>query len=414
LTRRTRRLPDLLLWALLAAIIAVFLARTLVPAQNRLSHGFLAYYAAGDLIASGADGRQLYDLPAFRQRVRELSHGTVNDAYHGNTPALAVAWLPFATLPVESSRRLWIWLNGAFLLIAGALTVARLPRVSRLPAAVLLALLLTATGPAREHMFVGQMYALMLLLHTVGWQAYERRHEALAGAALAATMMLKVSGWPIVVLLLLRRRWAALGWAAGTALALFLFTLPWVGLDAWREAVFVQMPAWAAMPEGMLSAYQTVSSLWQHLFNGDAVFNPHPVADRPGLAIAAMTLTTLAACAALLLPRLSTQVQYGSALVLTVLLSPVAEQYHYMLVLLPFALLCLHGGFAGSRRFKLALLLTGLLLAAPFDYKAYLPGWWALLDYPRLAAGWMVFIGLLSVRQLRLGPVESGQAQAAR
>jgi hypothetical protein len=397
------RWPDILLGALLAAIVAAFVMRTIIPAQNRLTGGFLAYYAAGDLIASGTDARQLYDVPAFEQRVRELSHGSVRDVYLCNTPALAVAWSPFAKMPIESARRLWIGLNGLFLVLIIALTAARVPGDYRLLAVVLLAFLLTVPSPAREHMRQGQMYGFLLLAHALGWRGYERGNDALTGVALAIAMMLKVSGWPIVVLLLLRRRWRTLCWLAAAAASIFLLTLPWVGIEAWREAVFVQMPASAAMPAARLSAHQTVSGLWQHLFRFDAVFNPHPVADLPWLATAGTLLTTAVACGSLLLRRLSPQVQYAAALVLTVLLSPLAEQYHYMLVLLPFALLCIHGYFTRSWRFDLVLLLAALLLAAPFNYKAYLPGWWALLDYPRLAAGWIIFISLITVGCLRTG-----------
>ena len=397
-----RRRFDLLLGTLLIALVALFVMRTVVPAESRLTGGFLAYYAAGDLIASGADARGLYDQPAFEQRVRTLSHGTVRDVYLGNTPALAVAWLPFARLPIESARRLWIGISVLFLGLAIALTATRVPNGGRLLGAVLLTSLLTVPSPAREQLFLGQMYACILLLHALGWRAYERGNDALTGIALGLTMMLKLSGWPIVVLLLLRRRWRAVGWVAGTGLVLFALTLPWVGLDAWREAVFVQMPASAALPTAKLSAYQTVSGFWQHLFRLDAVFNPQPVADLPWLATVGTLLTTAAACAALLLERLSTQVQYAGALVLTVLLSPLAEQYHYLLVLLPFALLCLHGCLAGSWRLGLLLLIAAVLLAAPFPYKTYQPGWWALLDYPRLAAGWIVFITLLVLGRLRV------------
>lgn len=396
------RRVDLLLGTLLIALVAVFLVRTAVPAGSRLTGGFLAYFAAGDLIASGTDARELYDQPAFEQRVRNLSHGTVRDVYLGNTPALAVAWLPFAQLPIEPARRLWVGLSVLFLIFTIGLTAARAPRDERLLAVVVLTVLFTIPSPAREQLLLGQMYALLLMLHALGLRAYERGDDALTGVALGLTMMLKLSGWPIVVLLLLRRRWRAVVWIAGTALIVFALTLPWVGLDAWREAVFVQMPASAALPAAKLSAYQTVSGLWQHLLRADAAFNPQPVADLHWLATAGTLLTMAAACAALLLNRLSPQVQYAAALVLTVLLSPLAEQYHYLLVLLPFALLCMHGYFAGSWRLGLVLLIAGVLLAAPFPYKTYQPGWWALLDYPRLAAGWIVFVTLMALGRLRI------------
>ena len=419
MTAYLTRWRNVLLGGMLAAILAAFAILTLLPAQNRLTHGFLAYYAAGELIASGADARQLYDVPAFERRVRELSHGTVRDGYIGNTPALAVAWLPLGKLPVESARRLWIWLNVLFVAAIIALSAARLPSTYRLPAVVLLAALFTIPSPAREQMLLGQMYIFLLLLHTLGWRAYERDNDALTGVALGITMMLKLSGWPIGVLLLLRRRWRAVFWAVGTAAAIFLFTLPWIGVEAWREAVFVQMPASVAMPAAKHSAFQTVSGLWQHLFLHDADFNPHPVADLPWLAVAGSLLTAAAACAALLLHRLSAQVQYAAALVLTVLLSPLAEQYHYVLVLLPFALLCMHGYFTDSRRLGLVLLIIALLLATPVGYEEYSPGWWALLDYPRLAAGWMIFFALISAARLRTdrapgasnGEPDQGEAQ---
>ena len=398
----TRRL-NLLLWGLLLAIVAIFVVRTLLPAQDR-QEAFFAYYASGHFLASGHEARQLYDTPSFEQHVREVSHGAVRDVYLGNTPVLAVAWLPFAQLPVESARSLWVGLNVLFLMAVIALAAARVPRAHRLLLVVLLAALLTLAAPAREQMFRGQMYAFLLLLHTVGWQAYERGDDAVTGIALAIAMMVKLSGWPIGVLLLLRGRWRAVAWAAGAAIAIFVLTLPWVGLDAWREALFVQMPAAAAMPAGKLSAYQTVSSLWQHLFSFDAVFNPDPVADLPRLAVFGIMATNLAACATLLLRGLSAQVQYAMALVLTVLLSPLAEQYHYMLVMLPLALLGLHACLAGSWRLRLVLLLASVLLAAPINYKAYLPGLWALLDYPRLAAGGLIFFALISIRRFHCQP----------
>lgn len=393
----------ILLAGLLAAILGAFWRWTVLPAQSQLTGGFLAYYAAGDLIASGADARELYDTPAFEACVREISRGTVRDVYLGNTPALAVAWLPLARLPVETSRRLWIWLSVAFGAATLALTALRMPSASHLPAVVLLAAVFTLPSPAREQLLLGQMYLCLLLLHTLGLNAYERGNDAITGIALGLTMMLKLSGWPIGVLLLLRRRWRAAAWSAGTACAIFLFTLPWVGVEAWREAVLVQMPASAATPAAALSAYQTTSGFWQHLFRHDVEFNPHPVADLPWLAVAGSGLTAVAACTALLLPRLSSQVQYAGALVLTVLLSPLAEQYHYVLVLLPLALLCMNAWTTGSRPLGVASVIAFVLLAMPVDYESYSPGWEALLDYPRLAGGWVVFLALIWAGGLRTG-----------
>ena len=54
---------------------------------------------------------------------------------------------------------------------------------------------------------------------------------------------------------------------------------------------------------------------------------------------------------------------------LPVVLSPLAGQYHDLLVLLPFALLGLHARQRRSQQLAAALLVAGPLLVAPLPYK---------------------------------------------
>src|ERR1700729_4506588 len=103
-----RLLSRISAYTLLLLLALLFLVHTVVPAASKLSHGFMAYFVAAQTIRQGEPGYRLYDDDWFAARVMHESRGTVTDIYLANPPTLAVAWLPFAYLSVETARRLWI------------------------------------------------------------------------------------------------------------------------------------------------------------------------------------------------------------------------------------------------------------------------------------------------------------------
>ena len=219
---------------ILTAAISVFMVRTVIPAAETPSGGFLAYYVGAQTIKNGEPVVRLYDEEWFDARVQEVSRGQVHDVYLVNPPVLAVAWLPFAFLPVETARSLWIGLSVLWLALAIALIAGQLASSRRLLAIAGITALFTLSAPVREQFSLGQMYAFILLLHTIGWKAYSQRQDARAGVALGLAMVLKLSGWPIAVLMIAQRRWIAVRWSIITAVLAAIATLPWVGIDAWR------------------------------------------------------------------------------------------------------------------------------------------------------------------------------------
>jgi hypothetical protein len=380
--------------AILAAIVAVFLVHTVVPAAGRLTNGFLAYYVAAQTIKNGEPGARLYDDEWFSARVKEVSGGQITDIYLANPPVLAVAWVPFAYLTVERARRLWVCLNVLWLGIAVVLVTIQLPRPWQLLGLVGTAALFTLPAPAREQILLGQMYSLMLLLHVIGWRAYTRRQDALAGVALGLAMALKLSGWPIGLLMLVQRRWTAVWSSLVTGIGAAAITLPWVGIDAWR-AFLLAVPRVLNRPSATLTANQDTRGFWQHWLRYDSYLNPHPLFNAPALASILTVAMAAGACFALIRGRRPAYIGFAAAVALVELLSPVAEQYHYVLLLLPLAVLWyealrLHAGAA-----LYAACVATLLIAWPINYKAPHPVWALLLSYPRLIGGWIAFAALL-------------------
>src|SRR5262249_36937884 len=151
----------------LVFVVSLFLLRTAVPAAQRLSAGFLAYYVGAQVIRDGETGEHLYDDRRFAQRVMQVSDGAVSAVYFVNPPTLAVAWLPLSYLSAATARRLWIGvsvlcLGVSLLLIASEFALSR-----RLWAIVGLSALFTLPVPVRYQFLLRPMYPLLLFLHII-------------------------------------------------------------------------------------------------------------------------------------------------------------------------------------------------------------------------------------------------------
>ncbi len=382
-------------WTLLAALVAVFLVHTIIPAAGELTDGFLGYYVGAETIKNGEPGVRLYDEKWFSARVRKVSADQVTDIYLVNPPILAVAWLPLAYLPVEEARKLWVGLSVLWLACAIGLVTTQLPSSRQLWALAGITALFTLPAPAREQFYSGQMYSFLLLLHVIGWRAYSRSQDATAGIALGLALALKISGWPIGLLMIARRRWTAVRWSIVTGVGAAIVTLPWVGIDAWRTLFFVAMPKVLRWPAATLTAYQDSTGFWQHWLRFDARLNPNPLINAPALASILSMGTTAAACVALVVRKRPAHVSFAAAVALIELLSPVALQYHYLLVLLPLIVLWHEAWLFRSVGALCCAFAATFLLGWPMNYKAPHPGWAVLLSYPRLIGGWIVFTALL-------------------
>ena len=379
---------------ILTAIVAVFIVHTVIPAADRLTNGFLAYYVGAQIIKNGEPGARLYDDEWFSARVKEVSGGQVTDIYLANPPVMAVAWVPFAYLTVEQARKLWIGLSVLWLGIAIGLIATQLSGSWHLLGLAGITALFTLPAPAREQFQLGQIYAFLLLLHVIGWRAYSRRQDALAGVALGLAMALKLSGWPIGLLMLAQRRWTAVWSSIVTGIAAAAITLPWVGIDAWRSFLFVAVPKAMRRPSATLTVYQDTGGFWQHWLRFDAQLNPHPIFNAPVLA-SALTLATAAIACFALTARRRPALSFAAAVALVELLSPAAEQYHYIVLLLPLAVLWHQAWLLRSTGALCAACVATFLIAWPMNYRAPHPVWALLLSYPRLIGGWIGFAALL-------------------
>jgi hypothetical protein len=269
--------------------------------------------------------------------------------------------------------------------------------------------------PLRAELRAVQVYIALALLYALWLYGYLTRRDWLCGVALAGLTLIKLSGWPLWLLMLAVGRWRALVWAVGVGAAIGLATLPLLTFEFWRMYLFEQVPAIAADAVNGVPAYQTLASLLRQLFVYDTRWSPRPLLDAPGLANVIWWLVAGALVAATLLAAYR-RARGGraelaftidplplAALCLVVPLQPAGEEHHYTLLLIVWLVLLSQPGLAllRSPTAVAGLVLAGVLLALPsyFLQTAQWQGWpIALLAYPRMY-GALILWGILLLRR---------------
>ncbi len=398
--RRSFRTALLVVVAALAA--GVFVWGCFAPALGTLRHGFPTYYVAARLMWEGRWTPKIYDNAWYSAEVMARTPNGIGEVYAPNPPTAALLALPLAWLDIITARQVWLWLNLALFAGALRLLMAGLPGEA-LGARVALAAGALLAAPVHENFRLGQVYVLLLFGFAVTlWQL--RRGRALrAGVPLGMAAALKLSGSPLWLILALRGQWRTLGLAVLAGLGVGGVSLVFVGWAGWQrfaQSLVEHMGehGWAAA-----TAFQTVPSFFQHLTRPDAVWNPRPLLELPAWVGRAATLAVGGAGLALVWRRARTaslELVFAVALTLGVVLLPFAEEYHYALLVLPYAAAVRH--LAGERGrvtpLRAAwLAAAAVLVAVPFNYKHpwFFDGWHALLAYPRMYGGWLLWAWLM-------------------
>jgi Glycosyltransferase family 87 len=139
-------------------------------------------------------------------------------------PVFILVSVPLALLPVTAAAWLWFCALGACVLGAMWILGVRDWRC----------LVLAITSPVTIHgLFYGNLTIVMVLLVALAWRY--REHAPVAGIALGAAVAAKLFVWPLVVWLLLTRRFAAAAWAVGSGVVLVLGAWAVIGFEGFRD-----------------------------------------------------------------------------------------------------------------------------------------------------------------------------------
>ncbi|HVY62945.1 MAG TPA: glycosyltransferase family 87 protein [Planctomycetota bacterium] len=416
------------------ALAALFLAFALTHGVYRAGRALFHYkqgvdftpeYVAARMLADHGD-RRFYDLPVLEARGRELGlHGAeatdpvMNYAY---PPWLPVAYVPISRLPWNAARKLWFLLGLAATLAGAALAAAAVAPVRAERRAYALGGIAAACFyfPLFYGLMDGQANDLPLLGVAACLFLLRENRPLAAGLALAPAAMWKIfPGFP-AIFLLVRREWRALGGLALGCAAIVLVSLPFVGIETWKDwIVYIkhhnELDHVQIRNHGILS---NAMLLFQPNAVGDPIANA-PALVRPVTIALELLAAALAACTLVRpAPRESARyaLGFGATLVFACLSTPKSWE-HYGIYLLPaFAALFAAAGTARRSPHLVALAVAGgafavwgLVFQVKDEYAALAHGWRVLLIPAKMYASFAILAASawLALRDEAPAPAEA-------
>lgn len=252
--RLHRRLvfADLLLLTLAAAAVVRLVGfaffpgftafATLPVSEDHTRHAcFSAYYLAVD---RAARGEPVYPPEAYTQAegaIGGIPVESVNVDAFVYPPLFLPTMEPFAGLDFGLARGLWMLAN---LLVLGACLWSVVRWVGGTPGASLLRWIptLLLTMSVQSQLQFGNAHLLVVAAALWGMERIERGRVVSGGALLAWSIGAKLFPGVLVVYLLARRRWAAIGWTAAWGAALVGATVVMYGMAPIGEFVTYHVP----------------------------------------------------------------------------------------------------------------------------------------------------------------------------
>lgn len=219
---------------------------------------FSIFYTAGLMLRRG-QGPLLYDDALQRQTQHEFTaaaSGRVDLLPYNHPPFEAGLYVGLAGFPYLQAYELWFVVNLFFLAAFVYFARAWLPQLRSLfPEVLFLAPL--AFFPVAYALMQGQDSILLMLLYCLAYSAFRRGQDLRAGVCLGLGLFKFHLVLPFVFILMLRRRWRAVGGVLLSGvfdLVISLFLVGWKELLNYpRFALMVnqQRPAGVIVPENM-------------------------------------------------------------------------------------------------------------------------------------------------------------------
>lgn len=374
------------IWRVLAlATLVIFLATAFRAGWVRAETDFPNYYTAAVLVREHKPLENYYDWTWFQRQMNYAGIERQLGAYSPQTPLTMAPVVPFAGLPVQQAKQLWLICN---LLFLGA-AIWMLSRLSGLRVEHIWLLAFAGWFSLQMNFLLGQYYVFLLFLLTLMFYLLDRKQIVSSGIAAGLAFVLKLYGGPFLLYFAVKRTWKAIAgmavalvFAGGAAIAVF----GWAGIHYYLAHILAR-----SITDGSIDLYNpgvpTMSTMLRRLFVREPALNPNPLWNAPWLFFWLRTFVSLAILAfmgfALTLRSTTNRRDFAWFTIAVLLLSTNMAPYTYILLLLPVVLLLRDTAIWGSLLLIAAYVLLNVSLPAAWLF----PKVWLLLAL-FLASGW--------------------------
>lgn len=401
--------------ALFVGLVAAYavLVRSSVASSgilNPRTSDFMEYYSAGRLILAG-HGDGLYDWNVIGPLQTALV-GHVQTVFgilaYLYPPYFAIALSPLAALPYGPARLIWLGVN--CLLLAG--TLVALERYARAPHRMSIAFRAGAVAslPVFLALITGQVSLLLLALLVACVLLAERGQDAWAGTVLALAAVKPFYVLPLLMVVLLGRRWRMLASFAITVVITGIAAILVCGIRIYSSylRILLEVSSWQGRPihgplwyHGQPVAPSTYAPVWNHSFAGFAQLLG--ISWWTGLTLA-LSLVTLGLVAQTMRKGAPIDLALAAAVPAGLLMSPHTLAYDLCILLIPAAAIVRY-------RRELNRFAPGILLISYIAVTAgYLAGFFLRLQLS-VVAGCSMLVALAyvasRVRRARQRPLQA-------
>jgi hypothetical protein len=302
---------------------------------------FKAYYIAADLLRQGRD---FYSIEEQLSEVEHLELPT-NESFYIYPPLLAMLFVPLTALPLARAAQIWFFGNLLLYGLSLILVSRSLDLGSRTKVPALLWVLAFLYPPALFTLYKGQANIVILFLLALVYFLLLRGLAARAGVALGLGSMIKIVPVLLLPYYLWKRQYLLVFATLLTLFILVVTTVVVVGTGPVRTFVSWVLPTLAAPRPN--PANQSLGGFFSLLLLG----NPYTwnLVDSPSLwkALTGATSAVVLGGAAFLLWRhqrcaSTSDLEYALIVASFPLLSNIAWVDMFVLLVIPYAVLCRH------------------------------------------------------------------------
>jgi hypothetical protein len=260
-------------------------------------------------------------------------------------PPVAVMSLPLAMLTYQQAATAWLFFELLCVIISIYFILEWwLHKRPTFLCMVLVTLVVLAWPPFWEGLITGQFMTLLLMLMVLTWRALLAGYQAIAGLLLGFSLALKFMGWPILLFLLLCKKWRASTATGCTIILIYTLTALTIGL----EPIIYYFQEVGSNVESLYRTAAPNFSIWSvgwRLFSGTETLALNTIEAPPFFEVQSLApfisllLLLLILTLGFILANQSKQVDSSFAILIcvSVLASPVTWSHYLVLLLLPMA-----------------------------------------------------------------------------
>lgn len=305
-----------------------------------ITHGFTAYYTYSKMILEGDDVSKSYDTAYFNKKINEYGIRNIYDVQY-NLPSTSFVYLPVAWLQPLNAKIVWGIISVILYFLSSVILLGVYDIRLSGNLGLLIIIVIFIWHPVYENIALGQMFSLLLFLLVLSMLGLKKKNAGLTSISLAISILSKGYGLVLYLWLLFSKRYKVFFLSAVLILLVIVLSLPIINISSWESFYKLLGTSLGRGDYDSNVAYQSINGFIRHLFIYNKELNPNALLNLPNNFVFILTLLINLTIIIILSFKSRehtnndyfTLLNYSALIAVSVVTAPIAEEYHYVLML---------------------------------------------------------------------------------